>query len=263
MHRRAGARAGRAAAPSGRAGQPGARLRRRRRGGDERRVRSGGEGREAHRLSLARGRQSDGAARRHGVLRCRRRTCTSCTPPRRASGRCAASSRRCSACRPRRSASSPRKSAAASACASTPTRNTARCCYAAKKLGRPVKWVGTRSEVFLGDEQARDIVHTRRAGARRERPHPRHALRLSLQHGRLRRLHRRGGQHARPGQRELRRLRRAGGARARPARAHQHRAHRRLPRRGPAGGVLCARAPRSTRRRASSASTRPSSAAAT
>ncbi|MDH5537326.1 MAG: molybdopterin-dependent oxidoreductase, partial [Betaproteobacteria bacterium] len=31
--------------------------------------------------------------------------------------------------------------------------------YAAKKLGRPVKWVGTRSEVFLGDEQARDIVH--------------------------------------------------------------------------------------------------------
>src|SRR6185436_5044601 len=29
--------------------------------------------------------------------------------------------------------------------------------YAAKKLGRPVKWVGTRSEVFLGDEQARDI----------------------------------------------------------------------------------------------------------
>ena len=31
---------------------------------------------------------------------------------------------------------------------------------AAKKLGRPVKWVGTRSEVFLADEQARDIVHT-------------------------------------------------------------------------------------------------------
>jgi len=32
--------------------------------------------------------------------------------------------------------------------------------YAARKLGRPVKWVGSRSEVFLGDEQARDIVHT-------------------------------------------------------------------------------------------------------
>jgi len=32
--------------------------------------------------------------------------------------------------------------------------------YAARKLGRPVKWIGTRSEVFLGDEQARDIVHS-------------------------------------------------------------------------------------------------------
>jgi carbon-monoxide dehydrogenase large subunit len=29
---------------------------------------------------------------------------------------------------------------------------------AAKQLGRPVKWVGTRSEVFLSDEQARDVV---------------------------------------------------------------------------------------------------------
>ena len=28
--------------------------------------------------------------------------------------------------------------------------------YAAKKLARPVKWVGSRSEVFLADEQARD-----------------------------------------------------------------------------------------------------------
>ena len=31
---------------------------------------------------------------------------------------------------------------------------------AARKLGRPVKWVGTRSEVFVADEQARDIVHS-------------------------------------------------------------------------------------------------------
>jgi carbon-monoxide dehydrogenase large subunit len=30
---------------------------------------------------------------------------------------------------------------------------------AAQQLGRPVKWVGTRSEVFVADEQARDIVH--------------------------------------------------------------------------------------------------------
>ena len=31
---------------------------------------------------------------------------------------------------------------------------------AAKKLSRPVKWVSTRSEVFVADEQARDIVNT-------------------------------------------------------------------------------------------------------
>ncbi len=31
---------------------------------------------------------------------------------------------------------------------------------AAHRLGRAVKWVGSRSEVFLGDEQARDILHT-------------------------------------------------------------------------------------------------------
>jgi carbon-monoxide dehydrogenase large subunit len=29
--------------------------------------------------------------------------------------------------------------------------------FAAKKLGRPLKWTGTRSEVFLADEQARDV----------------------------------------------------------------------------------------------------------
>jgi carbon-monoxide dehydrogenase large subunit len=30
--------------------------------------------------------------------------------------------------------------------------------FAAKQLGRPVKWSGTRSEVFLADEQARDVA---------------------------------------------------------------------------------------------------------
>jgi carbon-monoxide dehydrogenase large subunit len=34
---------------------------------------------------------------------------------------------------------------------------------AAKTLGRPVKWVSTRSEVFVADEQARDILHTGQA----------------------------------------------------------------------------------------------------
>src|SRR5216684_3987570 len=31
---------------------------------------------------------------------------------------------------------------------------------AAKKIGRPVKWAGSRSEVFLSDEQGRDVVST-------------------------------------------------------------------------------------------------------
>ncbi|HEX2200183.1 MAG TPA: xanthine dehydrogenase family protein molybdopterin-binding subunit [Burkholderiales bacterium] len=30
--------------------------------------------------------------------------------------------------------------------------------FAARQLGRPVKWTGTRSEVFLADEQARDVL---------------------------------------------------------------------------------------------------------
>jgi carbon-monoxide dehydrogenase large subunit len=30
--------------------------------------------------------------------------------------------------------------------------------FAARALGRPVKWTGTRSEVFLADEQARDVI---------------------------------------------------------------------------------------------------------
>src|SRR5688500_14979525 len=30
--------------------------------------------------------------------------------------------------------------------------------FAAKELGRPVKWTGSRSEVFLADEQARDVL---------------------------------------------------------------------------------------------------------
>ena len=41
---------------------------------------------------------------------------------------------------------------------------------AAKRIGRPVKWVGTRSEMFLADEQARDILQKRyeRAAKRSE-----------------------------------------------------------------------------------------------
>ena len=52
-------------------------------------------------------------------------------------GPCAGSSRRSWACRPRRSGSSRRKSAAASACASTPIRNTARSSTQRRSSGAP------------------------------------------------------------------------------------------------------------------------------
>ena len=116
--------------------------------------------------------------------------------------------------------------------------------FAAKKLGRPVKWIGTRSEVFLADEQARDIAHTRRAGARRERPHPRHALRLARPTSAPTSprpapfINTIGLVNVHCGVYDVQAV-----LRARPAGAHQHRADGGLPRRRPAGGVLRARAP--------------------
>ena len=39
--------------------------------------------------------------------------------------------------------------------------------WAAKKVGRPVKWVADRSEAFITDTQGRDNCHEARSGARR------------------------------------------------------------------------------------------------
>ena len=83
----------------------------------------------------------------------------------------------------------------------------------------------------------------RRDGARRFRPHPRHALRVPVQPGGLSRIHRQLREHGQPGERGERRLRRPGRPRAGEARADQHGSHRRLPRRGPAGQLLRDRAP--------------------
>ena len=44
--------------------------------------------------------------------------------------------------------------------------------WAARRLGRPVKWTGERREAFLADYQGRDLVVARRAGARRRRHLP-------------------------------------------------------------------------------------------
>ena len=123
------------------------------------------------------------------------------------------------------------------------SRSTARCCYAAKKLGRPVKWVGTRSEVFLADEQARDIVHTARWRSTRTAASSACASTISPTSAPTSRSPARSSTRVGLVNVHLRRVRRAGGLRARPAGAHQHRADRRLPRRRPPGRVLCARAP--------------------
>ena len=114
--------------------------------------------------------------------------------------------------------------------------------FAAKALGRPVKWTGTRSEVFLADEQARDVLSQRRARPRRLRAHRRDAFRHAGQPRRLPRADRSLHQHDRHRELHLRGLRRAGDLRAHPARAHQHGADGGLSRRGASGHVVRDRA---------------------
>ena len=45
--------------------------------------------------------------------------------------------------------------------------------WAARRLGRPVKWTGDRHEAFLTDYTARDVVTKARLALRPQRPHPR------------------------------------------------------------------------------------------
>ena len=122
-----GHRPGRSAAARQHPRQSAARLRRRRRGGDQRGIRARGARGVAQRLSHARGRQSDGAARLHRHLRRGGRQLPAvclhpgrfgdARPDRRRAGRRAGKGAR----------SSRRRSAAVSACASTPIPNIARC----------------------------------------------------------------------------------------------------------------------------------------
>ena len=58
-------------------------------------------------------------------------------------------------------------------------------CYAARKLGRPVKWAADRGEAFLCDTQGRDNLTTGRTGDRRRRQIHRAADPQHLQHGRV------------------------------------------------------------------------------
>ena len=64
----------------------------------------------------------------------------------------------CSASSPTHCACCRSTSAAISAPATASIRNTAWCLWASRKLGRPVKFLATRSECFISDYQGRDLV---------------------------------------------------------------------------------------------------------
>ena len=57
--------------------------------------------------------------------------------------------------------------------------------YAARALGRPVKWTAERGESFLSDTMGRDHVTTAQVALRRRPPHPGLQGRPDRQHGRL------------------------------------------------------------------------------
>ena len=232
-----GARAGRAAAAREQSRQPGPRLRRRRRGGDQAAFERAARVVKLNVVSHARGRQPDGAARRDRRRTTRRTRPISSTPRRRAPppmrGQMATDARRAAGegARGRRGGGRRLRRALQH------LPGVWRRCSLAAKQARPPGEMGRHA---LGG------VPRRRAGARH-------------------RAHRRDGARRRAGASSAcastisptsaptsrspgrfvntmnlvnvaeRRLRRAGGARAGEARADQHRAHGGLPRRGPAG----------------------------
>ena len=118
--------------------------------------------------------------------------------------------------------------------------------WAAKRVGRPVKWTNDRSESFLTDYAGRDLVTTARLAFTKRRPHHR--------------LSGRSHRHLRRADRDLRaavqRLSRGDDGLRHPADAHalpldddQHGADRAVPRRGPARGDAGAGAADRSRRR--------------
>ena len=109
--------------------------------------------------------------------------------------------------------------------------------WAARKIGRPVKFNATRSEAFVSDYQGRDLV-TRRAGARCARPLPGDARDQYQQCGRALRVAVAVEQRRRT---DLRLLRRPGRNVARRGGVHQHDADAGLSQFGPAGSDLCDR----------------------
>ena len=104
------------------------------------------------------------STRRAAATRCMSRarasTSTATTPP----ARSASSRRTCASSRP--------MSAAASAPRTSSMPSTSLILWAARRVGRPVKWIATRSEVFLADHHGARHAGRGVAGARRRRQVP-------------------------------------------------------------------------------------------
>ncbi len=211
------------------------------------------------------GRRADGAARRDRPLRRRRPTSR---PAADRPGRARASATQLAECGvpvpPRADARAARPmSAAASASRTSLYPEWVLLLWAARRLGRPVRWVAERAEEFVTSAQGRDnrtrarlALDARRAVSRARRRDGRQSRRLSLDQraGQLDQL---------AGQRDGRRLRHPGGLHGRARRLHQHRADRRLSRRRQARGQLPDRAAGRRAPRGGSASIRSSCAGAT
>ena len=150
------ARAGRAADRRRSAGQRLPRLADRRRRGRRCRLRPGRPRRLAAARQSSHRHEPDGAARRRSGSSIRRAAATRCTSPARTSTSTATTSPARSASSPRTCASSRPMSAAASAPRTSPMPSTRWSCGRRRRVGRPVKWIASRSEVFLSDHAARD-----------------------------------------------------------------------------------------------------------
>ena len=125
--------------------------------------------------------------------------------------------------------------------------------WAARRLGRPVTWIGDRSEDFTGSVHGRDSLDPGPPCARSRRPLPRARHKSPRQSGRLCLDGGAGRADHGDGERDGRRLRHSADRLSDQRRVHQHDAGRRLSRRRQARGELSDRALHRHRGRSSSA----------
>ena len=134
--------------------------------------------------------------------------------------------------------------------------------WAARRAGKPVKWLATRNEAHISDDDARDNIVDAALALDKDGKFLARADPELRQSRRLRVVPRRdaaGGQH----RHGVRRLHHAGAARGGLRHAHQHALHLALSRRRAARGVLHDRAADRHRRRRDEDRSRRSCAAAT